>query len=1422
MVSQQTKDLLVQPLFQRRNVMTKKLFVVLVVVAAMLLAFSWAIAAKKAVKGYPQKVEMPEFTAQQAANAMPKAVAGLETSTALDVATGHAQKSLGSAVPVAGVPVPLGEGGGKDFCDLMGSAYWFFSGWLWGLEYYANYQDPELYGCTAVWPFDVTEIDIQLNFPAEWVEAPVYVQGFVFADYGTPECPEPEPTPGFICSTAVYGYTIPAGGGYFELPMYLEEECCVYQPYFAVVYIHSDLNGLDVDLVTEDGDVPCRSYNDYGSGWGDLSGSAPGPLMLYSRGYTSPQNECPTEGDTCGVMSVTPDLIEVLAGGTAEFTANVYFTGTQTECLLTVTPDPACPSCVTTIDPNPVVSPATSATVTIVTDPSTPVGDYVFDVGGSKASATVRVLEPSDECVLARDDGSISSYFSGYRVGDQNAMLMDPEEMCVQCGPDVYPFKVEQVSVRMYDFAAVGGVDVIFHLYEAPEPYCDGPGAEIYSFEATVTTFYPEDFVTFDLPEAQCVNGPFWLALEYNSGVEGEIPCLLMDAQDYEDTCTQFNWRFYDPDWLWREWADFWTPPTPGYLTLRGAGHCNSPCPEQCDMAQDNGSIASYASWIMEGFKLAKYYDPEDYCQEPVYPYFIHDVDMLFYDFGTVGEVNIEFGVSLVCHDSCDGPGTQIYASDTYNITTMYPDMVHIVFDEPICVFEPFFITATWKPGPSPFPSFLIDNNAGIPGDSCHAWFWYVGASPPWIEHWDLWGTPADVGMPIFRVSGFTNHPECEQAPCEDPLEMLWGGLYAYYYWQEPENDPFINMMFQMPLTNPGRLDAVEIAWYASGTIGTPDPDVYVWLSDGTFPLDNNPPYQAIAEFHVANDDLVFYPTYYYIDTHEMGMMFDPGEKFHVGGSHAHEAGDTLAWLSDDGAYESERGSSWDGSAWASFYPYEFLINAYVCLYEPPESTFTLECSPFLAPVTPGDPPVKKFTVDVGAILGYSLNVNLSCTPPTGFTVSFDPPNGIPPFTSDVYVSVDAGTPYDDYTLTLCGTGDDAQMVCCDVKARVQPAYDEVDVPFYHGSQLATNFGAVGNDTNNDNFLWYGITGQQFDGSFIVATDNVHMALDVYNCEHWGWVPSQHIDCYYDAQYNANVCYGDFYCDELEPGIPGVPGEHDSVFIVGIMEECVDFSIKIKVYYNDGPDPIEDMYISLFEDWDIGEAYVNHGDLDPDHNLAYQYDPVDPDIVFGMMKAPYYDEPLYNMWVVPNYRFVWPNSGFCDDAEGWWGLDSLYWMMTQPGYFYQAGPDSDLSLMQTAGPINLPVGEKHIEVWIDFGRNLTDGLDWSQWRHRVLRYAGFYRGDVNASDTLELPALDVSDLVYLIQYLFQNGPAPVPYADQGDVDKSGCGGGEAVNVGDVVYLLNYIFLDGPPPIDYVRFIPQCWPRESLFLNPDWQ
>jgi hypothetical protein len=77
--------------------------------------------------------------------------------------------------------------------------------------------------------------------------------------------------------------------------------------------------------------------------------------------------------------------------------------------------------------------------------------------------------------------------------------------------------------------------------------------------------------------------------------------------------------------------------------------------------------------------------------------------------------------------------------------------------------------------------------------------------------------------------------------------------------------------------------------------------------------------------------------------------------------------------------------------------------------------------------------------------------------------------------------------------------------------------------------------------------------------------------------------------------------------------------------------------------------------------------------------------------------------------------------------------------------------------------------------------NQTSGIDFNL-------PSAFIRGDASGDGVV-----DVTDVVYLINYLFVSGPPPVPL-EAGDVNCN-C----VVDVADVVYLINYLFVNGPPP-----------------------
>ncbi len=76
----------------------------------------------------------------------------------------------------------------------------------------------------------------------------------------------------------------------------------------------------------------------------------------------------------------------------------------------------------------------------------------------------------------------------------------------------------------------------------------------------------------------------------------------------------------------------------------------------------------------------------------------------------------------------------------------------------------------------------------------------------------------------------------------------------------------------------------------------------------------------------------------------------------------------------------------------------------------------------------------------------------------------------------------------------------------------------------------------------------------------------------------------------------------------------------------------------------------------------------------------------------------------------------------------------------------------------------------------------------------VLSEPEFRRGDANADGN----NLDLGDAVYILQYLFANGPTPL-CQDAADANDD-----SSIDIGDGVYILQYLFADGaalPPPFE---------------------
>ena len=75
----------------------------------------------------------------------------------------------------------------------------------------------------------------------------------------------------------------------------------------------------------------------------------------------------------------------------------------------------------------------------------------------------------------------------------------------------------------------------------------------------------------------------------------------------------------------------------------------------------------------------------------------------------------------------------------------------------------------------------------------------------------------------------------------------------------------------------------------------------------------------------------------------------------------------------------------------------------------------------------------------------------------------------------------------------------------------------------------------------------------------------------------------------------------------------------------------------------------------------------------------------------------------------------------------------------------------------------------------------------SVWK-RALSEMSYIPGDADGN-----MLFTISDAVYLINYIFSGGAAPIPVL-AGDADCNAL-----VTISDAVYLINYIFAGGPPP-----------------------
>jgi hypothetical protein len=209
-----------------------------------------------------------------------------------------------------------------------------------------------------------------------------------------------------------------------------------------------------------------------------------------------------------------------------------------------------------------------------------------------------------------------------------------------------------------------------------------------------------------------------------------------------------------------------------------------------------------------------------------------------------------------------------------------------------------------------------------------------------------------------------------------------------------------------------------------------------------------------------------------------------------------------------------------------------------------------------------------------------------------------------------------------------------------------------------------------------------------------------------------------------------------------------------------------------------------------------------------------------------------------DLWHLSTHRTHSGNFGWYNGIESsWYFNDNMScWLESSP---FILGPHSYLSFWLWYDVTNYGVDGIHVEMvnassgvadTLDFigtggalDSVLNTGNDWLEYTYDLsfippgttvrVRFTfasdddyphdgeGVYIDDVRVGPTVSATPgdvtgdgkVDVADVVFLISYLYRDGPAPIP-VKKGDVNCN-----EVVNIGDVVYLINYLYKNGPTP-----------------------
>lgn len=325
-----------------------------------------------------------------------------------------------------------------------------------------------------------------------------------------------------------------------------------------------------------------------------------------------------------------------------------------------------------------------------------------------------------------------------------------------------------------------------------------------------------------------------------------------------------------------------------------------------------------------------------------------------------------------------------------------------------------------------------------------------------------------------------------------------------------------------------------------------------------------------------------------------------------------------------------------------------------------------------------------------------------------------------------------------------------------------------------------------------------------YDGSLIVGNAVDNLSWLIYEGEDRGPTPSNPFGHLYalshltvDSTSNDSYCYA-----------TGIGTNRDST--LGFTTEwfapkhidSADFYIGyFKIYkgVNNPTGVVTDLTVAYAADWDVpaDSAFRNTGGFDEDLQLVYQRGFGTPTNLnrYGGIAAVRDDiQPIPAGFVWTNAYSVYPVSGFENDTV---------W-----------------KAISTVGGYQIPSTTEDMNSILVVGRNETINGALNDTLGFAIIFAGQQNGSVANLKSVVVKArrflcdhvaassffcscpygdadgngiVNISDVVFLISFIFSGGPSPTPSC-QGDADRNGF-----TNVSDAVYLINCIFAGGPCP-----------------------